>query len=245
MLLLIVSFVAGIITVLSPCVLTLLPIIVGGTIGRGNNDEDGQSFWRPIRVAAGLVVSVVLFTLLLKASTSLLGVPTSVWSVLAGGTIVILGINMLFPDIWKRLPGVSKLNMAANQSLGGTLKKNGAAGDVLTGAALGPVFNSCSPTYALLVATVLPASFLQGLGYLTAYAVGLGGMLLVIGFLGQAAVQRFRSISNPHGWFMRGIAILFIATGISIATGLDRQLQAKLLDSGTFDFIIRLEERLE
>lgn len=245
MLLFIISFVAGIITVLSPCVLTLLPIIVGGAIARGSNDAEKQSFWRPLRVAAGLVVSVIFFTLLLKASTSLLSVPVAVWSLLSGGIIVLLGANMLFPDIWKRLPGVSRLNIAANQSLGGSLKQKGAIGDVLTGAALGPVFNSCSPTYALLVATILPASFLQGLAYLIAYAVGLGGMLLFVGYLGQAAVSRIRGFADPHGWFMRVIAILFIFTGVSVATGLDRTLQAKLLDTGAFDFIIKIEQRLE
>ena len=48
----------------------------------------------------------------------------------------------------------------------------GVAGAVLTGAALGPVFSSCSPLYAYVVVTVLPAEPVDGLVLLVAYVVG-------------------------------------------------------------------------
>ena len=50
----------------------------------------------------------------------------------------------------------------------------------MIGAALGPVFSSCSPTYALIVATVLPQSFLSGLFYISVYVIGLALMLLLV-----------------------------------------------------------------
>ncbi len=51
---------------------------------------------------------------------------------------------------------------------------------ILTGAALGPVFSTCSPTYALLLATVFPVSFISGIIYTLIYALGLSLILVLI-----------------------------------------------------------------
>ncbi len=51
---------------------------------------------------------------------------------------------------------------------------------IATGAALGPVFSTCSPTYSLLLATVFPVSFVAGIGYTLIYAIGLSLMLTII-----------------------------------------------------------------
>ena len=63
------SLVAGLLTVLAPCVLPLLPVILGGSMVREERDR-----WRPFIIAGSLVASLILFTLLLKASTVLIGV---------------------------------------------------------------------------------------------------------------------------------------------------------------------------
>ena len=51
---------------------------------------------------------------------------------------------------------------------------------VVTGAVLGPVFSTCSPTYTLLLATVFPVSLIAGIGYTFIYALGLCLMLTII-----------------------------------------------------------------
>ena len=53
----------------------------------------------------------------------------------------------------------------------------------MVGLSLGPVFSSCSPTYAIILAVILPASFLTGLLNLFAYVLGLSIALLVIALL--------------------------------------------------------------
>jgi len=74
--LLLLSFVAGILTVAAPCVLPLLPVIVGGSIVRTDADTRvaERQWFRPVIIATSLAASVVIFTLLLKATTALLGV---------------------------------------------------------------------------------------------------------------------------------------------------------------------------
>ena len=72
--------------------------------------------------------------------------------------------------------------------------------------------------------------------------------MLVLGLIavfGHRLVNKLSSISNPKGWFRRGLAILLIVVGISIITGLDKKFEGWLLDRGVYDPIINIEERLE
>ena len=96
-----------------------------------------------------------------------------------------------------RLQGRSTQRLAQADARGGDL------GAVLTGAALGPVFSSCSPLYAYVVVTVLPASLGEGLVLLGAYVVGLCATLLAIALLGQRLVRRLGWAADPHGWVQR------------------------------------------
>lgn len=231
--LLIVSFIAGVLTILAPCILPLLPVIIGGSA------TGAKSLRAPLIITISLALSVVIFTLLLKASTALLGVPTLVWQIISGVLILVFGLQMAWPSWWEKL--AVKLNLSSNRLLGKASQQKGISREILMGAALGPVFSSCSPTYALIVASVLPASFGQGLTYLVAYAVGLSVMLLLVALLGQQFVSKLGWASNPHGWFKRTIGLLFIIVGLGIIFGLDKQLQALILESGLYNPISDLE----
>lgn len=243
---LILSFIAGVLTVAAPCILPLLPVVIGGTAALQDESSKKQSHWyRAFIIAGSLAVSIIAFTLLLKATTAFLGVPQFVWNILAGGIVLLLGINLLFPVLWEKIMIVSGLHLASNRWLGASNSKKGLAGDILTGAALGPVFSSCSPTYALIVAAVLPASFSKGLLYLAAYALGLAAVLLLVALAGQSAVKKLGWLSNPNGWFRRSIGVLFIIVGVAVVFGLDRKFQAFVLESGWYDPIMKLEQRLE
>ena len=240
----IVSFVAGILTVLAPCILPLLPVIIGGSSLHQNNDKK-VSLKHPLVIIASLIVSIILFTLLLKATTALLGVPTAVWSIISGGIVLLFGITLLFPVLWEKFMVATRLNLLANRFMGQSQGKSGIKKDIVLGAALGPVFNSCSPTYALIVAVILPASFVSGVGYLIAYCIGLGTILLLISIFGRVLVNKMKWMSNPRGVFQKVIGSLFIIVGIAVIFGLEKQVQTYVLENGWYDPIMRIEESFQ
>lgn len=244
MTLLILSFFAGVLTVAAPCILPLLPVIVGGSVAQ-KNDTYKNPWLKPIIITASLAVSVILFTLVLKATTALLGVPQSVWSTISGIIVLLFGLNLLFPIAWEKAMVASGLYDKSNQFMGFSSTKTGKTKDIVLGASLGPVFNSCSPTYALVVAAILPQSFLQGLTYLLAYALGLSAVLLLIAFAGQSVVSKMRWLSNPGGWFRKVIGLLFIIVGLSVMFGYDKQFQAYVLEEGWYDPVRNFELRFE
>ena len=247
MLLVLGAVVAGMLTTLAPCVLPLLPVIVGRTVAApapaGEAIAAGTTAGRtavatrrtaglsqPLAVTAGLGASVVLFTLLLKGTTALIGVPREVWQVVSGGLLVAVGVTQVRPDLWDRLSMRFGLNARAAGGLVAARGRGGRVGDVLTGAALGPVFSSCSPLYAYVVVTVLPASFGQGLVLLLAYTAGLCSVLLAIALLGRRAVQRMRWAADPHGSVRRVLGGVLVAVGLLVLTGADHTVQSWILD---------------
>ncbi|HEX5743840.1 MAG TPA: cytochrome c biogenesis protein CcdA [Candidatus Saccharimonadales bacterium] len=230
MILLALSFIAGVLTVLTPCILPLLPVIVGGSLG-----GDAKDRARPYIIVGSLAVSLLLFTLLLKASTLLIGVSPRVWTYLSGGIIIALGLTALFPGKWEQLMGRLGWQAGSQRFLGRSEHKKGPVGAILTGAALGPVFSSCSPTYAFILATVLPQSLASGVVYLIAYTIGLVSVLLVVALTGRRFISRFAWASDTHGTFRRSLGILFIALGISIAAGWEKKAEIWLVENNPLD----------
>lgn len=237
----IVSFVAGILTVLAPCILPLLPVVIGGS-SLQNNDQGKVSLKHPLVIITSLVLSIVIFTLLLKATTILLGIPTMIWAVISGSIVLLFGINLLFPILWEKLMIVSGLATVTSRLMGSSRGKEGIKKDIILGAALGPVFNSCSPTYALIIAVILPASFITGVGYLIAYALGLGLILLLISIFGRLLVNKMKWMSNPRGIFQKVIGVLFVIVGLFVILGVDKSIQSYVLENGWYDPIMRIEK---
>jgi thiol:disulfide interchange protein len=95
----------------------------------------------------------------------------------------------------------------------------------------------------MTLAAVLPSNFFLGLVYLIAYSLGLSLALLVVAFVGQTIVEKMGIVSDPNGWFKRGLGVLFIIVGIAIIGGADKILQTKILDAGFFD-VTKIEQRL-
>ncbi len=175
--------------------------------------------------------------MLLKATTLVINVPPQVFTYVSGGIIVTLGLATLFPFTYTRLIVALGIEHRTQTLLGkGTSSKRQWLGPVITGAALGPVFSSCSPVYAYILATILPAHFATAMSYIVSYVIGLALILLAISYYGQRLTTRLQFASKPNGAFQRGLAVLFIVVGILIITGSGTKLQVWTANHTPFNF---------
>lgn len=229
--LILISFFAGALTILSPCTFTLLPVILGGSIL-------GKEWRKPFVIIASLALSIFIFTLLLKASTLLIMLDPSLWRYISGGILLFFGIVNLYPQLWDSIQAKMQLSNHADQLINKGSAKGKLVGDILVGAALGPVFTSCSPTYSLLVVTVLPQTPAVGMINLLAYVVGLALPLLAISIFGQSILRRFSWAANPQGIFRKVVGVIFLLVGLAVLTGIDKRFESYLLDIGTFNAIL-------
>lgn len=233
-----IAILAGAFTVLAPCILPLLPVVIGAS-------ETGERYIgkRALVVIGSLSVSVVLFTLLLKATTLLIDIPQVFWNWFSGVIIILVGLAMVFPSFWARVPYVNKLSLLSNKAVGAGYQKKSYLGDMLIGFSLGPVFTTCSPTYLFIIATVLPATFLAGVIYLLGFTLGLAGALLLIAYFGQSIVSAVSAKMQSAERIKQVFGALIIIVGVSILSGLDKKLEAFILDSG-YGATIELEHAL-
>ncbi|PIP68725.1 cytochrome C biogenesis protein [Candidatus Nomurabacteria bacterium CG22_combo_CG10-13_8_21_14_all_32_8] len=238
MLFFLISILAGVLTILAPCILPLLPVVIGTADGTTRGVSK-----RAVVVITSLSISVIIFTLLLKATTLFITIPDSFWTWFSGSIITFLGIVTIFPSLWNKIPFVNKINLASNKVLGTGYQKDSYYGDMIIGASLGPIFTTCSPTYLFILATVLPASSINGFTYLIGFTLGLAISLFIIAYLGQKFVHKIFTNENRTTKLKKIFGIIFLIVGIAIITGYDKRLSSLTLDTG-FGGTINFEEKL-
>ncbi len=237
---LVASAVAGILTILAPCIVPVLPIILGGTAG------EERSRLKPFVITGSLALSIVVFTLLVRASANAFGISQGVLTNISGAILIAFGVFTIFPEIWDTISLKLNLSTSSNKLMGKYARGGGIGSDALLGASLGPVFTSCSPTYAAILALVISGEIGYGVAtvYLIVYALGLAMMLLLIAFAGQRIVKRLGWATNPKGWFKRIVGVAFLLIGLAIVTGVDKDIETWLLEQGFYEPFAEFENNI-
>lgn len=225
---LLISFLAGILTVLAPCVFILLPIILGET-------QTSKNWKSTLVIIFSLATSILIFTILLKASTLLINVAPEIWKYISGSILILFGITVLFPNLWGIINEKLKLSQKSDQLLHQGTERNNTWGEILIGISLGPIFSSCSPTYALIIVTILPQTPIIGFFNLLFYVLGLSFILILIALFSQSLARRLKWAVDPNGIFKKVLEFIFIIVGVAIIFGLNKSLETFLLDRGIFD----------
>ena len=229
MTLIIVSFFAWVLTILAPCVLPLLPIILWASI------DDPKDKYRPYIIIASLSFSVFVFSLLLKASTIFIDIDPIVWKLFSGVILILFWVFTFFPNLWKNISNALWFSNKSNKGFQKSTQKKWITGSILVWMSLGPVFSSCSPTYALILAVILPISLFAGLINLIAYILWLALVLLLIALLGQKFIKKVKWASDPKWKFKKILWIIFVLVWVAIISWFDKKIESKIIESWYFD----------
>jgi len=237
MTLLIISFFAWVLTILAPCVLPLLPIILWASA------TDAKDKYRPYIIIASLWFSIIVFSLLLKASTIFIWIDPIVWKIFSWAILIIFWIITIFPNLWKDFSTKIWFSDKSNKKLSSSWQKKWILWSVLIWFSLGPVFSSCSPTYAIILAVILPVSFIVWLLNLFAYVLWLSAILLIIAIFWQKFISKVKWASSPDWVFKKILWIIFLLVWLAIITGYDKKIESKIIDSWYFD-ITQIEQSI-
>ncbi len=222
----ILAFVAGILSILSPCVLPILPIVLGAAASTHRRG--------PLALAAGLSLSFVAIGLFLATAGHSVGLDADRLRYVAAALIVVVGVVLLFPSLQARLAAAAgPIGNWADGKLA-TSRTNGLAGQFSIGVLLGAVWSPCvGPT---LGAASLLAAQGKDLGQvaLTMLAFGIGAALplLGLGWLSRETMVRWRGTLLSAGSGLKSaLGLLFVIIGVLIVSGADKQLEAFLVDA--------------
>lgn len=225
--LIIVSFFAWILTILAPCVLPLLPVILWSSAWEAEQKS------RPYIIIGSLVISVIIFTILLKTTIFqtaqyFIWAPETYLKIFSGVIIFFFGVITLFPNVWKKVSWV--FSSKANSNLVKSANETGIKGSILVGMSLWPVFSSCSPTYGVILSVVIPASTFVWLVNLFAYVLWLATIMLVITLLWNKFISKMKWASDPNGLFKKILWVLFLFIWIAIIFGFDKDIEAYIIE---------------
>ncbi len=216
-LLLIVAFIAGVVTAVSPCVLPVLPIILA--TGAGGDRR------RPYLVIAGLIASFSFFTLASVQIIEALHLPSSLLRDVAIAIIAVFGLTLLVPA----LSAAYERATARIPALGARMAHPGVVGGLVTGVGLGLVWTPCAgPILGAVtsLAVTAPGSAAT-LALVVAYALGAGLPLLAIALGGRTALARMK-LRSASPWAGRALGALVLVTAGLMAVGADTAITADL-----------------
>ena len=221
------AFVSGVITILSPCILPVLPIVLAG------GSSGGKA--RPFGVISGFVVSFSFFTLALSAIVQALGVPADAMRYVAIALIVLFGAVMLVPRLREAFDvAVSRAVSRGSGRAGGlspSKPRAGFLGGVPVGLSLGLVWTPCvGPIMASVISLALTQKVDGGSVLVTvAYTLGTAIPMLAIMLGGRALIARVPGLSKNAGAIQRVFGVVMILMGVALAFQWDRQVQTAIL----------------
>jgi cytochrome c-type biogenesis protein len=220
------AFAAGILSILSPCVLPLVPIVLGAAVTAHPLGA--------IALAAGLASSFTGLGLVLALVGFGLGIDAGVFRFAAAAIMVVLGAVLVVPSWQARLASAgSPVSAWADRHFGG-FASSGLGGQFAIGLLLGAVWSPCvGPTLGA-------ASLLASQGHdllmvaLTMAVFGIGAALplVLLGLLSRASLVRVRANLMSAGKLGKGLlGAAFIVIGIAIVSGADKRIEAALVEA--------------
>ena len=228
------AFVAGLLSILSPCVLPLVPIVFGTAAS--------EHRFGPVALAAGVTLSFVAIGLFIATVGLSLGIDGDRIRTASAVVLVLAGVVLATPSLQARLAlaGGPVSNWADARIE--RLKAGGLAGQFGVGLLLGAVWSPCAgPT--LGAASVLAAEGgTAGAAALTMASFGVGAALplALVGLASRAAFARWRGAALMGGKTLKTVmGLMLVALGGAILTGLDRPIETALVAASP-DWLVRL-----
>ncbi len=218
------ALLAGALSVLSPCVLPLIPIVLGAAVG--------EHRFGPAALAAGLALSFVTIGLFVATIGFSIGLDLDVFRSVAAILLIVMGAVLLIPRVQAQVAAAAGPVGNWMQAQAGEVRGRGLGKQFTVGVLLGAVWSPCvGPT---LGAASLLAARAENLGLvaLTMFAFGIGAALplLLIGMMSREAMSRWRGRLLAAGQGGRAaMGAILLATGLLILSGLDKRLEAILV----------------
>lgn len=216
------AFLAGLFTVLSPCILPILPAILSAGAMGGRK--------RPLGIILGLILSFSFFTLTLTAIIQVTHIPANVLRYAAIAMIFLFGCIMLFPSFSNWFAKKTQPLADVGQKMQ-IVKSKGFIGGLVFGASLGLLWTPCAgPILATITALVATHAVSWDAVLLTvAYSIGAGIPLFLIAYGSQKIIASSRLLSKYSEVIRRIFGIIMILVALVLAFNWDMLFEQKLI----------------
>ncbi|MDU9022917.1 cytochrome c biogenesis protein DipZ [Pseudomonas corrugata] len=220
---LLIAFLGGILTILSPCILPVVPFL----FARANRTPGSM-----LLTLGGMVLTFALVSSLAVVSSDWVLRASSVGRQVALGVMVLFALSLIFSRVgtWLARP----LVRLGNRVDAGAGRLDGPLASVLIGVATGLLWAPCAGP---ILGVILTGAMLQGASagtslLLLAYGLGSALSLGTLIFAGRGLVARLKLSLPVTAWLRRGSGVVVLLTAVAIGTGADDRLLASTSSQG-------------
>lgn len=219
------AYLAGILTLINPCILPVLPIVLASAL---NADRRG-----PIALAAGMSLSFVVFGVLVTAFGSAIGLSQELLAQIGAVMMVGFGLVLLTPALSQRFElATAGVASSADQGIN-MIGTSGLRGQFLGGTLLGAVWSPCiGPTLGGAIALASQGQNLLWVSLImAAFALGVSTIILGIGLGARETIlKRANALRGLADRSKPVMGIVFVAVGLMLLTSANHIIEAWLLD---------------
>ena len=220
------GYIAGLLTLINPCVLPILPIVLATALQAGRAG--------PLALAGGMSVSFVALGLLVATAGQALGITEETISNAGAVLMIGFGLILLVPRFSSAF-ATATAGVATRADSGmDNLGTQGLTGQFLGGILLGAVWSPCiGPTLGGAISLASQGqSLLWAAAIMVAFALGVSTIILALGYGAQSAIRGrqawLRSIAGVARPLMGAV---FIAVGLAILFKVHHMLEIWALDN--------------
>ncbi len=224
-------FIAGLATVITPCVLPILPAVLSGSVG---------SRLRPVAIVTGMSITFTLMGILINAVASFGYFAEymrwfSIFFIIAMGAILFDDdVNQAYVNISSSAVNSVKERVSFIGKLASKAPSGGLLGGLFLGMSLGILWIPCvgpilGAVFAFVQVSSGGADLLYATLLLVVYSIGVGIPMLIIAYSGKSISGNVKWFVQRGHFFKRLSGLILMIVGLMMLFGIDRIIQAKLL----------------
>ncbi|QBY02120.1 cytochrome c biogenesis protein CcdA [Rhodophyticola sp. CCM32] len=219
------AFGAGLLTLINPCVLPVLPIVLASALQ--------ASRWGPLALAAGMGLTFVALGLTVTAAGHLVGL--TVDTVARAGAVMMIGfgIIMLVPRFSESF-ATATAGLSARADAGmDQIDRQGWQGQFLGGMLLGAVWSPCvGPTLGGAISMASQGESLLRAGIIMlGFALGIGLVIVALGYGARSVLQKRQALMRRIASGAKPVlGVAFIFVGVAILLQWHHIVEGWLLD---------------
>lgn len=220
------SFLAGMLTIFSPCILPMVPFVVRSSFQK--------SKWGPVLLALGVALSFSISTFIIATSGQLLGLTPNNLKILSGIFLLIASVLFLVPSSIDKLsrifaPVNNKLQSFSSSKIS---NEKSVFMEFVNGLFLGPIWAPCSgPTLAIIIGIIINnPETKSSIILLAIFSIGSILPILFFSYGAKSIVAKIQKKSLENSKYTKPALGIFCGVmSILILTGYDKKLETVLL----------------
>jgi cytochrome c biogenesis protein CcdA len=232
------SYAAGALSTLSPCVLPLLPIILFGALE--------QHVWGPVALAAGLSASFASVGIFLASLGFGIGLDPTAFRLAVAALMLIIGSVLVVPALESRFALAAAPVAMGGQALIDRLRPSGIGGQFALGMLLGAIWSPCSgPTLGAAIGLAAQSETVGRAAVVMAmFSLGAATPILALAYGSRQAIFARRDLLARVSRIAKPLmGVTLVSVGVFVLTGFDKVVEASLTRAMP-DWLVTVTTRL-